>query len=289
MLKYIKQSIRRKKARRITKEYPYRISEYNLEQDGIIQFANWENPLVNTITITQSEVNFFRKFINQGDFVIDIGANIGDTTVPIALAAGKEGVTLGVDPNPYVFKLLEVNASLNKEKTNIIPMLNAISTEDRDYYYISSEASFANGGISPTKDSKHGKFVYPNKVKGINLLGFLNKNYRDLLNKLSFIKIDTEGYDKEIVKSITDLLLAHKPVIIVESFGKSPDEAKEELFEVINKNGYRLFYFEDFKDKTNIQEITIAKAMTNWRHTINIYALPNEKVDSSGNLIKGHP
>lgn len=278
MISYLKKSLKRKNARRVTREYPHRISKFNLEEDGVIAFANWENPLASPITITQSQVDFFRKFIQKGDLVIDIGSNIGDTTVPMGLACGKEGTTLGFDPNPYVYKILEVNASLNKDKCNIIPILNAISLKEDEYYYISSEASFANGGISLTKDSIHGKFVYPNKIKGVNLSKFLKKNYNNLIDRLSFIKIDTEGYDKEIVKSISDLILEFKPSIVAESFGKSSDQEKMELFDVISKNGYQIFYFEDFKDKTKIQKISNAKEMTNWKKTINIYALPNEKV-----------
>ena len=278
MINYFKASFKRKKARRVTKEYPHSIISFDLEQDGKIEFANWENPLVTAIHITQSDVDFFRRFIKRGDFVIDIGANIGDTTVPMAIAAGKEGTTLGFDPNPYVYKILEANAALNPDKTNIIPVCSAISKEEEEFYFISSEASFANGGISPTRESNHGKFVYPQKVKGVNLLDFLKMNHKELLNKLSFIKIDTEGYDKEILKSISDLIAELKPIIVAESFGKSSDEAKMELFEQISIHGYDLFYFEDFKHNTTTQEIKTAEDMCEWRNTINIYALPNEKM-----------
>jgi hypothetical protein len=116
-----------------------------------LSLLNGRTPLASPIQIKQSDIDFFRKFIKKGDFVIDIGANIGDTTVPMALAAGKEGVTLGFDPNPFVYKILEANASLNKDKTNIVPVCSAISTREEEFYFISSEASFANGGISPTK------------------------------------------------------------------------------------------------------------------------------------------
>ena len=274
MINYFKASFKRKIARRVTKEYPNSIIKFDLERDGVIEFAKWENPLAIAINITQSDVDFFRKFIKKGDFVIDIGANIGDTTVPMALAAGKEGATLGFDPNPYVYKILEANAALNPDKTNIIPVCSAISTEEEEFYFISSEASFANGGISPTRESNHGKFVYPHKVKGVNLLDFLKKNYKELLERLSFIKIDIEGYDKEILKSISDLIAELKPVIVAESFGKSSDEAKMELFEQISIHGYDLFYFEDFKHNTATQEIKTAEEMCHWRKTINIYAIP---------------
>lgn len=281
MINYLKESFRRKKARRITKEYSSFVNTFNLKREGFIEFANWDNPLVRPIEITQSEIDFFRKFINQGDLVIDIGANIGDTTVPMGIAAGKEGVTLGFDPNPYVFKILEKNASLNKNKSNIIPIPYAISTTENEFYFISSEASFANGGISLTKESIHGKFIYPHKIKGVNLSDFLEKNYGDQLNNLSFIKVDAEGYDKEILNSIGDLIAKYKPIIVAESFGKSSNEAKKELFQVISKHSYDIFYFESFNVDTRIKAIKTADEMPSWKSTINIYALPNKKVDNT--------
>jgi len=224
--------------------------------------------------VSQEMVDFFKKFIKQGDLVIDIGANIGDTTVPMALAAGITGITLGFDPNPYVFNILKINATLNKKKQNIIPQLNAISVKEEDFYYVSSEASFSNGAISQTKESRHGKFIYPNKIKGINLLQFLEQNYQEKLNNFSFIKIDTEGYDKEIIKSIPGLIDKYKPVIVAESFGDSTPAEKEELYNVISGHGYEIFYFEDFDINAKIIKLKNRHEITNWKKTINIYAVP---------------
>ncbi len=277
IVSYFKESFRRKKARRITQEYPAKIDSFDLKNEGKIEFANWDNPLLRPKFVSQEMVDFFKKFIKKGDLVIDIGANIGDTTVPMALAAGSSGITLGFDPNPYVFKILEINASLNKDKQNIIPLLNAISVKDEDFYYVSSEASFSNGAISPTKESKHGKFVYPNKIKGINLLQFLETNYRDRLNAFSFIKIDTEGYDKEIIKSIHDLIEKYKPTIVAESFGDSSPEEKIELYNVIARHGYEIFYFEDFDITAEIIKLQNSNEITNWKKTINVYAVPINK------------
>lgn len=272
--RYFKESFRRKKARRFTKEYPARIDSFKLKDEGKIDFANWENPLVISKQITQDMVDFFKKFIKKGDLVIDIGANIGDTTVPMALAAGNTGIALGFDPNPYVYKILEINSSLNKEKQHIIPLPYAITVDDEEFYYVSSEASFANGAISSTKESMHGKFIFPDKIKGVNLQSLLEKNYNNKLDSFSFIKIDTEGYDKEIIKSLSGLIQKYKPVIVAESFGKSSPKAKEELYNVIEKHGYEIFYFEDFDVKANIIKIEKSQEMNRWKNTINIYAIP---------------
>jgi FkbM family methyltransferase len=274
LTKYFRESLRRRKARRITQEYPAIIDVFDLKDEGKIEFANWDNPLVTPLYINQEMVDFFKKFIKKGDLVIDIGANVGDTTVLMALAAGKTGLTLGFEPNPYVFKILEKNTSLNKEKQNIVPLPYAITVKEEEFYYISSEASFGNGGISPTKNSRHGKFVYPEKIKGINLEELLEAKYKDKLNSLSFIKIDTEGYDKEIIKSISGLIDKYKPVIVAESFKYSNDKEKTELFNVISQHEYEIFYFEDFNINARISKLEKSSDLVSWKQTINIYALP---------------
>ena len=274
MLNYFRESFRRKIARRFTKEYPSLINQYHLEKDGPIDFAEWDNPLTTPLGLKQETVDFFRKFVKEGDLVIDIGANIGDTTVPMGLAAGKSGLALGFDPNPYVFKILTENTRLNKDKLNIQALPFAISVREEEFYFISSEASFVNGGISPTKESRHGKFVYPEKIKGVQLMNFLEKNYVNWLPKLSFIKVDTEGYDKEILKSIADLIAKYKPVIVAESFGKNTDAEKMELFEIIAQHGYKIFYFDDFDSTAEVIPVKTKEEMTKWRKTVNIYAVP---------------
>jgi len=274
IINYFKRSLRRKKARRITSEYPPKIDVFHFDNIGDIEFANWDNPLYAPIELNPQMVDFFKQFIKEGDLAIDIGANIGDTTVPMALAAGVSGLTLGFDPNPYVYKILEKNATLNTGKVNIVPVPYAISKEEEEFYFISSEASFSNGGISPTKESKHGKFIYPNKIKGVNLEKFLEEKYSQWLPKFSFIKIDTEGYDKEIIKSISDLLSKYKPTIIAESFGKSTNEEKTELYEVIERMGYEIYYFEDFNINAKVQKLDNKTDITNYKKTINIYAVP---------------
>jgi FkbM family methyltransferase len=274
MINYLKESFRKKKARRITQEYPTIINSFNLKDEGRVDFANWDNPLVSPLNLRQEMVDFYKKFIKRGDFVIDIGANIGDTTIPMGLAAGSSGTTLGFEPNPVVYKILEKNASLNKGKQNIVTFPYAITVKEEEFYFISSEASFSNGGISPTKKSIFGKYILPDKIKGINLQVLLEQRYADKLKNLSFIKIDTEGYDKEILKSISGLIEKYKPVIVAESFRYSTPEEKLELYNVIEQHNYEIFYFEDFNINTRIIKLEKSKDINNWKKTINIYAVP---------------
>lgn len=272
MFKYLRDSFARKKARRVTAKYPTRTDVFTLEKEGRIEFANWENPLTRPFVITQPMISFFRKFIPEGSLAIDIGANIGDTTVPMAIAAGRDGLTLAFDPNPYVFEILKVNSTLNKEKTNIIPNNFAITKEDGEFFYNSSEASFANGGISETANNFHGKYTLQKKIQGINLEKFLNKNYKEWLQKISLIKVDVEGYDLEVLRSIENLIDQFTPVIIAECFIKATKQYKMDMFEFFSAKGYDVFYFVDFDENTVVTKIEAASEM-NKNENFNFYAI----------------
>lgn len=280
MFQYIIQSFRRKKARRHFQEYPYETGQFILPEEGTIAFANWLNPLVVPKVLRQEEVDFFKKFVKKGDLVIDIGANIGHLSVAVALAAGKEGLTLSFDPNPHVFKILEVNARLNPDKTHIQPLNYAITDKAEAFFYRSSEASFNNGGISRDASDFHGRFVLPTKIQGVVLEELLRKQYAEWIPKLSLIKIDTEGYDREVIKSIRGLLERLQPTVISECFGKSTPEERAEHFNLLAGLGYSLYHIDGFFAGTPVVRIQTPEDMNKWKH-FDFYAIPVETEKSA--------
>jgi FkbM family methyltransferase len=272
MINYFINSFKRKMARRYFKTYPSVINTFNLEKTGAIQFANWSNPLVSHKDITQAKVDFFKRFIAEGSMCIDIGANVGEHTVSMALAVGKAGLVVSFDPNPMVFNILQKNSELNSALTNIKPFNCAISETDGEFYYNSSEASFSNGGISTEATNRHGKFQLPQRIKGVNLDTFLHAHFNDDLAKLKLIKVDTEGYDKEILKSIAPIIQKYKPVIIAECFPKLNKAERIDLYNTIARHGYDLYYFRDIDRTEDTLKIT-ADDMERWKH-FDIFALP---------------
>lgn len=274
LLRYIKEKLARRKARRIFKEYPFEVQNFQLEKEGSIQFANWKNPLMKDFILTQKHVDSFRRFIPEGSLAIDIGTNIGDTTVPMALATGKTGLVLGFEPNPHIAKIALANAGLNKDKTTIEVLPYAIAEKEAEFYYYSSEASLSNGGISDKPNSIHGSYTLPFKIQAVNLEYFLERNYAGWLPKLSFIKIDTEGYDMEIIQSIQSLLNKYKPVVEAECFSKLTSQQRNDLYDCIVSQGYEIYYFDDLGIADSEQKLSKAD-MHKWKH-FNFYAVPKK-------------
>ena len=278
MISYLKRKLEKWKTKTTFREYGHKVETYDLPRDGKIDFAVWLDPLEKPKKITQGGVDFFRKFIKEGDLVIDIGTHMGDTTVPMGLATGPKGLVLGFDPNPHVFKIFTVNASLNKDKVNIRPLPYAITNEDGEFFFTSSEASFNNGGIERSETNRHGNFTLNQKVQGINLEKYLKENLSDKLPKLSFIKVDTEGYDKTVLESIAGLLQSQKPIVVAECFGKLTKQERGDLYDLLHSRGYIIYHFNDFEVDTEIKQID-REEMNKWRH-FDFLAVHKDKVGS---------
>ena len=266
MFQFLAASFRRKWARRNFQQYSHEIKSCELPRIGSVQFANWLNPLVVPRIDLREEVAFFEKLLPKGSMFIDIGANVGHVSLAAALVTGKTGLTLSFDPNPHVYRILQINAGLNKDLTNIHPLNYAIATDNADFFYRSSEASFANGGISQKDLGVHGKYALPEKVRGIVLSQFLSDRYPEWLPKLALIKIDTEGYDRDVIRSIRDVLKKQPTLVISECFCTSNEEQRAEHFQLLADLDYTLYHFEGFCADVVLDRIAKPSDMNRWKH-----------------------
>jgi FkbM family methyltransferase len=225
-------------------EWGHQVRDFHLPADGLVQYAQWGHPSDSPKVMAQQEVDGLRQFIREGDFAIDIGAHSGDTTVPIALAAGAAGCVLALEPNPYVFKVLEKNAALNPGKTNIVPRCFAATEKEGSFVFHYTDASFNNGGFRSQQRWKLYRRQYPLEVVGRNLLSVLREEFPAWLPKLAYIKVDAEGYDRAILSSIMPIIEETRPVIRTEVFRKLLASERHALFDLLSTHGYELFRFE---------------------------------------------
>ena len=252
-------------------EYGWETKAFQLEDDGAVQYAQWLHPKEGPKEVTQEQVNVLRRFIREGDLVIDIGAHSGDTTVPLALAAGKSGCTLALEPNPFVFKILAQNAALNRDKTNITPLCIAATETDGAFTFHYSDGAYCNGGfLDKIRDKKHGH-LQPLEVQGRNLEKLLRREYADRLERLSYVKIDTEGYDAFVIQSLRKLLREYQPVVVCEVLGRLDQQERETLYDALADCGYQCHKY-DAAGCEQGQPIERGD-MTAWRH-FDILALP---------------
>lgn len=60
-----------------------------------------------------ADFRFLRDYLKPGDRVIDVGANVGETVMTAAVAVGRSGHVVGIEPHPRIFQYLRDNVRLN--------------------------------------------------------------------------------------------------------------------------------------------------------------------------------
>ena len=252
------------------REYPYDVTTFSLSREGEVRLARWLHPGERPKTITQESVDSLRTFLSEGDIAIDIGAHTGDSTLPMALATGASGLVFALEPNPYVFKVLEVNAGLNPGKTRIEPLMFAATPVDGQFDFEYSDAGYCNGGLHQgIRRWRHGHFQKL-RVMGRNLAAYLHANAPDLIDRIRYVKIDTEGFDRAVVASMRDLLSAVRPCIKTEIYKHLSKDERRGYHADLRGLGYRVFKCED--DRIEGRELE-ASDMTRWAH-FDVLALP---------------
>lgn len=228
--------------------FGYEIVESHLPDDGLVQYAQWLHPKETRKSIRQEHVDAMRAYLSEGDVALDIGAHTGDSTIPLALAAGKSGRVLAFEPNPYVFKILSKNASLNADKTSIETHCLASTATDGPIEFEYSDSGYCNGGRHEGISVWVHGHAFRLRVQGINLENFLRREKAELLPRLKFIKVDAEGYDATILQSIQGLLAEFHPVIKCEFFKLLSEEQRQRQWSVLDSLGYDVFHITNQND-----------------------------------------
>ena len=251
--------------RKSTNHYGYEVHDVDLGSETI-RFACWLHPHHGEAkkTINTQMVAAHRAILKEGDFCIDIGAHMGDSTLPMALAAGTSGCALALEPNPHIYHVLEKNARANRHATNIKTMMAAAAAHEGFMKFEYSDAGFCNGGCHENIPTLRHGHLFKLDVFCVDLAKELRENYQDLLPRLKFIKVDAEGYDLYVLKSMHEIINYYKPVIKAEVFKNTGTQYRKELLSFLSGLGYQAYKIID-------EPLSAGPAITEdnlnlWRH-----------------------
>lgn len=229
-------------------------NEINIEMGKYkINYHRWLHPMQGswetTELFTPQKLGYLKKIIKENSVVLDIGAHTGNMSVAYSLFARK---VISFEPNPSTFDVLNQNSKLNR---NIIPYNFGCSTEDGEMEFHYSDEGFNNGGLASALDNGIGVTGHkvPIEVYCVNVNNLLKDLHSDDYDNISFIKIDCEGHDKEILPTLKGIIEKNKPIIQTEIYDGLTDREKIELIEVIDSLGYDCYNFTEAND--NIDDL----------------------------------
>lgn len=179
------------------------------------------------------------QLLRRGDIAIDIGANLGYYTRPMADIVGAEGQVYAVEPVPVIFSVLERNV---RGRGNVSLMNYALGEEDTTIEMANdsvAEAGYFGTGrnfVSEGKLSMQAIRFSAQMRRGSELFG--------ALERVDFIKCDIEGYERVVIPQLRPIIERHHPTVLIETDGQT----REQIIEIFSAMGYKAYMLMDGRE-----------------------------------------
>ena len=171
----------------------------------------------------RGEVKFLESIVKEGMNVIDIGANVGITTVTVARKIGRRGKLYSFEPTPEYFNILKENISSNGLENVKVYELAVTDQVGRAPFYQKELSS----GIVFEEGAK--KF----EVSTTSIDRFLSE---EKIERIDLINMDCEGSELLVLKGAKETLRKNKVKIFCEihhDFLKQLGQSVEELVQYL--------------------------------------------------------
>ena len=191
--------------------------------DGIYDYLrmgkHWEADLINEMG----------KYVKPGDIVVDAGAHIGTHSIPLSKMVGASGRVYAAEP--FFINTLRNNVKLNEgEMMGPVTVLPYALSNNNGKVFMS--INNAHNGSSMIVSKNTGTMVETRTLDSLLSLE---------TGKISFIKMDVEGHEKEVLQGAKDVILKHKPVIFIEILPWTTTGTGTR--DLLNQYGYVLYRF----------------------------------------------
>jgi len=176
----------------------------------------------------EREAVYLRDVIKPGDWVLDIGANIGHYTKCFSDLVGENGRVIAMEPIPKTFSFLASNTEQFRRSN--ISLLNVAA---------SNRVQMTNMKI-PFWDNgrpNYSRARLSSEATGLSVLAMPMDNLK-IERPVSVVKIDVEGYELEVLQGMIRLIERDHPLMVVET-------ESLEVVEWARSAGYETFRLED--------------------------------------------
>jgi len=192
------------------------------------------------------ETDLIQRQVKNGDVVVDVGANIGYYTVLLAQKAKK---VYAFEPDSINFEILEKNIKTNNLK-NVVAIKAAVGSREGKLKLYKSKENFGDHKLYGEEKEKE-------EVKIIKLDDFIKE-------PIDLIKIDTQGWEPEVIEGAKKIIEKDKPIIFMEYSPASYKEAKldgNKMMEFLKNIYKKMFWIDEWLyiykvlDKSKIDQI----------------------------------
>jgi FkbM family methyltransferase len=169
----------------------------------------------------EPEFERLSDWVGEGDWAIDVGANIGSYALELSRLVGPLGRVIAIEPVPATFHFLSRHVVLGGCAN--VTLLNLAASDHCRETGITLP-SFESGLMNPyqARLSETGEFrILTIQIDGLELEG-----------PIRLVKIDVEGHEMNVLRGMRCLLERHRPVVVLEG-------DRQEFLDFLAPMGYR--------------------------------------------------
>ncbi len=177
--------------------------------------------------------------LEPGGTFLDVGANIGLMTL-YALLSGRFDRAIAIEPDPWNRSILEQNLAINDFDKRVTVFAGA--------------ASSSPGTLELNRDRKNlgahslerGFVMSPGSVETVRVerLDDIVTGAGHSARDISFVKIDVEGHEFEVLAGMTDVLAVQPPIMAEITFDAASTSDADRLRQILQP-GYSRFHVLD--------------------------------------------
>jgi len=204
------------------------------------------------------EVRFLESIIRPGMKVIDVGANIGITSVTIARNIGKDGKLYSFEPVPHYFRILQQNLSSNGiENVEALPVALSDRIGETEFYL----KGLSSGVVFEKEDKK-------TRVSTVTIDSFLQQHE---VERIDLINMDCEGSELLVLRGAKETLRRSKVKIFCEVHHDFLKQLGQSIGDLVK-------YLQSLEFEVQSVSLNDLKVGSNFEKCDYIYAhIPNER------------
>ena len=189
-------------------------------------------------TYEENTCRFMQEVVPADAVCYDIGANIGYHSLIMAKSACNGGVVYAFECIPEVCEVLARNAEINNV-SNIVIVKNVVSRESGTLTLIRN-IDIDQAGLLDLSEEEFSAKIKNNPLRetitcaAITIDDFVAKGNRPP----SFLKIDVEGAEVDVLAGATDTLKNCQPMVLCETHGEAKAQG---VYEILRDLEYELF------------------------------------------------
>lgn len=163
--------------------------------------SNFGLDLVRTQRYEEETEQIIREHLSQHESFLDVGANEGYFSVLAASLVGPEGYVAAVEPQSRLCDIIRINLALNGAQGSIFNA--ALGGANGEHYHLHLYPSLNTGASGALRKPR----LYRRKERATfaDPLAMLGNQ-----SSFAFVKVDVEGYEGAVIKSLLPLLQGGK-------------------------------------------------------------------------------